>query len=689
MNKALQIVSFFLCLNMAWAQVPKKVILEHFTNTSCGPCATQNPGFESNILSPNNFFVRHISYHPWWPSNQDPFYLYNVGSNTVRTQYYGVTGVPDVAVNGNRAQGQPASISQGLMDQIAAETSPLAVEATMIDKGLTRDLVIKVKTVGQKPAGDFVLHTVLIEKEVNFTTPAANGETHFPNVMRKMFPDENGTPINLAEQGSEATETFTYTEDSDLQLDKLEVIAFIQNTATKEILNVGSTFDGKTEVIKTPTAKVQNLASNQSHIFTYEMVNNNAVADELSLNLVSDAPSDFGVEIFVAGVSFGKTAKVAVNAGEKVLVEVKVVSGATSAIVTNKLAVQSKLNENLGLNPANYSSYVISNVEDFIINNSVAAATGVFPSSWSKLITDPFVANNSKKHANGNESIFLEAAATNQLAGVKHIYFNAGWTFPALTPKLATVLQDLASKGVNILISGQDVAWASFDPATQADPYRSVEAINFSKNIMGVDYIDDGASTLTGLVPVKTDLLYGSIAQSTIKAFYTSTYFFPDRIKPSPAGKTIFTYNGSTNVALNSAAIRNNSGVNRTVWLAPGIEQLNATTAALFMDVTYKWFHGIISSTEFDNALQDITIGQNQPNPSAISTVIPVTGIANDNMNLEIVDMIGQKVYTTPLQIGQQNVEVNTSLFGSGVYFYSITDGKNATRSKSMIVSNK
>ena len=116
---------------------------------------------------------------------------------------------------------------------------------------------------------------------------------------------------------------------------------------------------------------------------------------------------------------------------------------------------------------------------------------------------------------------------------------------------------------------------------------------------------------------------------------------------------------------------------------------MNATTAALFMDVTYKWFHGIISSTEFDNALQDITIGQNQPNPSAISTVIPVTGIANDNMNLEIVDMIGQKVYTTPLQIGQQNVEVNTSLFGSGVYFYSITDGKNATRSKSMIVSNK
>jgi hypothetical protein len=36
-------------LTLAHAQVTKKIIVEHFTNTKCSVCASRNPGFHTNL----------------------------------------------------------------------------------------------------------------------------------------------------------------------------------------------------------------------------------------------------------------------------------------------------------------------------------------------------------------------------------------------------------------------------------------------------------------------------------------------------------------------------------------------------------------------------------------------------------------------------------------------------------------
>ncbi|MBU1984234.1 hypothetical protein KJ815_07480, partial [bacterium] len=88
---------------------PRQVVLvEHFTNVGCDPCATYNPGIHSVLSLMTRDTVIKISYHPWWPSSSDPFYVWNVSENTARTNYYGVSSVPDIFVD-YTLQPSPAS----------------------------------------------------------------------------------------------------------------------------------------------------------------------------------------------------------------------------------------------------------------------------------------------------------------------------------------------------------------------------------------------------------------------------------------------------------------------------------------------------------------------------------------------------------------------------------------------------
>src|SRR5687768_14774096 len=92
------------------AQCAKFVLLEEFTQASCGPCASQNPGFKTTILDPNPDKVRLVAYHTSWPGT-DPMNAYNPTDVQTRVTYYTVTGVPNVRMMGNQAAGSPASIT--------------------------------------------------------------------------------------------------------------------------------------------------------------------------------------------------------------------------------------------------------------------------------------------------------------------------------------------------------------------------------------------------------------------------------------------------------------------------------------------------------------------------------------------------------------------------------------------------
>lgn len=58
-----------------FGQAKKYPLFEHFTQASCGPCASQNPFFQE-VFYANESNLHHVAYHTSWPG-YDPMYEFN------------------------------------------------------------------------------------------------------------------------------------------------------------------------------------------------------------------------------------------------------------------------------------------------------------------------------------------------------------------------------------------------------------------------------------------------------------------------------------------------------------------------------------------------------------------------------------------------------------------------------------
>ncbi|MFC2151075.1 Ig-like domain-containing protein, partial [Bacteroidota bacterium] len=89
---------------------------------------------------------------------------------------------------------------------------------------------VQLNSLAEFSAGEIVVHTVLIEDKEYSSAPGSNGETEFPDVMRYMFPDVNGTDIGLPAYDDDKM-------DSEVS-EEMELVVFVQNNDDKEMYAV-------------------------------------------------------------------------------------------------------------------------------------------------------------------------------------------------------------------------------------------------------------------------------------------------------------------------------------------------------------------------------------------------------------------------------------------------------------------
>jgi Secretion system C-terminal sorting domain len=240
MKKATRLVLvLLLAATAAFGQTKRYVMLEHFTNTKCPTCASLNPAFYSAIQVETNPNVHHISYHWRTPYNDCVYYAASPTRQDARADYYGIPGSPRVTLNGGANTALSGVTLAGIT--AAASTSPIYVKVTE-NTGASRTAVIKVKWVTTPPAGTYVLHAAVVERKTAYTSP--NGETVHHNVFRRFLTAVAGdnVPTNIT---AEQTISFGYPADVGVEA-QLYTVAWVQNTATKEILNSGTKFDPTT-----------------------------------------------------------------------------------------------------------------------------------------------------------------------------------------------------------------------------------------------------------------------------------------------------------------------------------------------------------------------------------------------------------------------------------------------------------
>jgi len=234
---SIAVVSMSLIAGSAFAQSQRFILAEEFTQASCGPCASQNPGFNA-VLEANTTKIIGLKYQVWWPG-YDPMYNHNKSEVNTRVAYYGVTGVPNVRVDGTAYTGAPSGVTQSFVDnRYSNVSSPYTIDVThSFDAAYTQMTINADISCTQATAGTLVAHVAVIEREINFTSPpGTNGETEFFGVMKKMLPTDQGTPVTAVALGN--TQNINLTFDIPwyvYNLNQLAAIVFIQNTTSKVV----------------------------------------------------------------------------------------------------------------------------------------------------------------------------------------------------------------------------------------------------------------------------------------------------------------------------------------------------------------------------------------------------------------------------------------------------------------------
>ena len=308
-------LALVLSVSISFAQAKKYVLVEHFTNTYCSICASQNPGFFSRIAVETNTKIHHIAIHSSIPYPQCPFYQANKTEQDARKDLYGVFSTPRASLNGAPLVAA-GNISATEIDAAAGGTSPIEIKVTETT-GTNRTATVTLKAVGNVPTANYKMYAAIVEKKINFN--ANNGETVHYNVLRK-FIAYGG---ELGQNGFTVTPTSTlqtfnlpYTVLSGWSDSQIYVVAWVQNEATKEVLNSGTRFDIQSAieepsidafVIVSPNPTLGKTTISFLKVTPQYLTIQNAVGQVLETRkLVNNAPVEVDLSSFTTGVLFIK-----------------------------------------------------------------------------------------------------------------------------------------------------------------------------------------------------------------------------------------------------------------------------------------------------------------------------------------------------------------------------------------------
>ena len=238
MKKITLILASFLmliCLTVH-AQNERVLLFECFTNTSCGPCASQNPALDA-LINANANRIAAIKYHMNWPGANDPMYLHNTVDNNARKGVYSVNSVPHTVVDGIRFSNVPSGLSQNAVNNWLAIDSPLELRLSYELEEPAN--LITVHVMGRFTSaveGNCKLYVGVIEKEIHYSSaPGSNGERDFYSVMKKLLPSSSGIALNSTEAGDYFAYSFTWEWANVYDVEQLDAIAWVQNAGTKEV----------------------------------------------------------------------------------------------------------------------------------------------------------------------------------------------------------------------------------------------------------------------------------------------------------------------------------------------------------------------------------------------------------------------------------------------------------------------
>ncbi len=231
MKKITLVLFSLLSVLMLNAQIDKElVIIEIGTGTWCQYCPGAAMGADD--LIENGHSVAIIENH-----NGDSF---TTDATNIRNNYYNISAFPSTLFNGLNI------IEGGYNDQslypsyLPKYNSAIAVQ-TSFDVNMevapltdnSYSVTVTIEKVHDYSGTNLVAHLVVTESHIDYNW---QGQSELNFVTRGMYPDHYGTSLDFSEKNQEVF-YFEIVTDEDWDLSHGEIVAFVQDNSSKEILN--------------------------------------------------------------------------------------------------------------------------------------------------------------------------------------------------------------------------------------------------------------------------------------------------------------------------------------------------------------------------------------------------------------------------------------------------------------------
>lgn len=299
----------------ALAQVPKNIVVEHFTNTVCSICATKNPQLNGNLS--NNTNILRISYHPSSPYSSCILNQHNVSGNDARTNYYNVYGAtPRIVIQGNVESPSINFSNSTIFDDYKDEFTYLKLNLILDSTSIADSIKLRVMTqlVSPIPVGvNFhSLYVGIAEDTLFYSSP--NGESTHKNVFRKALNGSSGSIISIPViVGDSIVKEYTLAKDSEWNIGRVFGYAIVQDPISKSVKQVASSsfvFDNtllsvesknseslellitqSSDLLRIETSGVENESTYKIYGINGELVLKGSHFNNLSLISISILPS--------------------------------------------------------------------------------------------------------------------------------------------------------------------------------------------------------------------------------------------------------------------------------------------------------------------------------------------------------------------------------------------------------------
>lgn len=623
------LTAMFAMIGSASADSPRKVLFEHFTSASCAPCAAVAPTYYAFIQQNMNTIIP-ISYHGNY-SNDVMEDHWNEGTSKL-FQYYGFSGVPSLAIQGNKWKGHPGSLTsyQGLPAQIGGETSQYDITVTSVKTGTKNDVKVTVKS-SKKVLAPSILRVAVVEAYHYYEAAGNNGEKDFYYIPRNMLPNSDGTVIAKFDAGVAKEFEFTYNDHPEWYSNMMYVVAWVQDQASKEIYQVGST--PIPDVSNAPnTPKISfNLSSTTQYNKVTEMTETKKkmkitnpytypIKANISIDASSYLPEDWTVVL-------NKTTAT-IPASGAVEVEVSVTPGTTPAMGIVLVNVVPTELENGFAVGKNYGMYFLSDEVKYAVFYAGNAMTAHYYYPLALSLTD-YGANTALIPFNST------VAAAYPPENFDVAFFNSSSQYQAysyLNTDQINYIKAMLEKGKHVFVSADALGKVMTHP--QAPASLKTALSDFVNNVLQIKYKATVErivnSTLVSYIVngVPTDTIgagYGATYnQSNQNYTYVNEYF--EIPSGSPAHPVAY-YDGNPDQV---AAVRlEKPNGARLVFLGYPLEATNnQNLVTLFIENAMKWMVGyqevlnpeIISDlSEMD--FEQVEIGKDKELPIEIENI--------------------------------------------------------------------